>query len=1779
MGEATGAMMPVIGTDKLPTEKPIIDLSALKAEDVISGTGAASKVARGAVKGAETFGSSLTTPLNASILAGTAGLSEALPIVSRLLSAGFSIQMLKGAFDRSPELASRVKSGDYEGAAQALTEMGLGAAAGVLSAKHAINGGMPTVASADHEMAETPTAETPATEIPEVERNDGWEPVEARPSPQKTPPTPVWEPWEPMASRPDHSVNIAPEQQQTAAPQAQEQSHSTTVENTPTAESKPTVDVSPVPQTPTAPTAIPQSAIPPFPATAQGEASPQHTAKLEQDANAIVPSLTPVVNAAEPPAVTAGSPIENPSAPETTREQPVAAQTAALNPEHVSNIADSLRSNDYYDVLRGESIGGNAGKDSAGVNAYIDKDSGSIAAFGNPQNTSGEIKNNPQYREVTFRHTYAPGSPGGTISGIYGTEGLTDQVVKNLHAGIAEANSRPADQTRTDIPLKAPESAQPAAPAAALTPEPLSEKSIQTSGKPDLRPQIREAIDKAKSLQAQARSMQNSSERERLADSAFEWMKKAEEGQKEQVANQKAKVEAAVPATPEAKPERKYGEMQKLEPMARPAKAPNRAPIEEPKAEVQSDNGKGTEARGNDQGRTVPEPRSPGHPVARGAETVVEVEGRDRPYKAQYTVRELSDTYPSHNPFTFEPNPAYHYINDRDYQLPENRVRVTAGTLKPHRVINDNPDATNGPSVIESQGNVLGGNNRRMRIERAYSADPKGGQGYKQYLIDKARNFGLDPVAISKMNKPVLDRELDESELDPQRVITDLNKTPTAELSTGEQAAADARGLTPEMSKYIGAVLEGAGPDATLTEVLNGKRGPEGLKPGESFLIKNPESAHHGSREYQAGMFGETPKPPIATDQSAALADFIRRNSPTSVARAFRSYAEKSTESGLFGQADPKDAFEDSFGPKDQSGNAALPNGNAARGQTIRATPPQKPATTPPAAVTRTPAQVGARFAGLKDAMLKLVSPSARTEGARQTSYVMREMGAKLAREDDIAQDALRSAHKMFAAEKPTANYEFIDRVENGQKQTTLPKQQIADTMRSMLDEARDSIRAMGTDHLQKFYENYFPHMWKDPKKAQDVMGQFFEKRPLQGSKSFLKQRTLPTFADGLARGLEPISDNPADLVLAKIHEMAKYRLAHQAMDEMKERGLLEYFSATTKAPAGYKKIDDSIATVYGKPTVTVQESYDQPLMDRLNSFANSIGINHQRNVRLKGAGIPRGALGFASKSGDVQTKFGSPESVLAHEIGHQIEYKYGISQALKGPGIAKELNDLSALRWEDQTPTASYKSYARGTDEKMANAIAAMIYAPERFKEVAPKTWDLLRDELYSHPELRPLFDVKKSMTLGTNEAEVPVGGMVIRGHYWAPEDRATVVNNFLSPGLRGNPIYDAYMAAGNTLNQANLGFSAFHLGTTVAEAMIASDAMAVRRLAENQKADAIKSHLNAYVAPFTYAVQGNKMLREWTRPGTQGGDFSALVDAAIKAGARARQDKFYETGQADKFADAIRRGGLGGYAEAALRGLPALADLSSRPLMHYLVPRIKMGAFADIARFEMAKLPEGATAKDAQGALSRAWDSIDNRMGQMTYDNLFWNKVAKDMAMASVRAVGWDVGSLREALGGIKDVSLGNSAGERVTNRSAYLAAAVVRTGIMGAMAYYLLNGQPPKTIKDYFFPGGHSMAGFLKDGVNYATHPIDTAKGKIHPLLSLMYDMLSNEDYYGHAITTEDWNDAQHWLDYGKFIGKEAMPISIKNVIDGEAPSEDDVFQFFGMPKEPRAVRDEE
>lgn len=821
----------------------------------------------------------------------------------------------------------------------------------------------------------------------------------------------------------------------------------------------------------------------------------------------------------------------------------------------------------------------------------------------------------------------------------------------------------------------------------------------------------------------------------------------------------------------------------------------------------------------------------------------------------------------------------------------------------------------------------------------------------------------------------------------------------------------------------------------------------------------------------------------------------------------------------------------------------------------------------------------GAGIRAAQDDLLAWLAPAARGPEAKLTALSTRANAAELARSTDRAQAALRVAGKFFDSQDPEDNYRFMERIEAGEPQPNEDLQAIADVMRKMLDTRREAIRALGTGKLESFIENYFPHIWKEPE-AWSQMWENLKKRPMEGSKSFLKKRTIDSISAGLERGLEPISDNPVDLVLMKSREMDKYLMAHRILKELKERGIARFLDAREFLPKGYAYIDDKIATVFGRPSVTAHESYDPHVMERLEQLAESLGIPHERVTKLKSEGL-------AIKGKGVKTKFGSPESVLAHEIGHQLEWRYNLTARLKNlakkqgvKGVAEELRNLADLRFEGLTPDPAYREYVRDKDEKMANAIAALVYAPKKFQQTAPETWDLLRDELWHIPELKPLFDIEPSMVLKGRQAQIEIPGLVIKGHFVAPEPAATVLNNYLSPGLREKSgLFRAYLGAANFLNQAQLGWSAFHAGFTTAEAMVSRFALGIYQAAKGSPLKGLRSMATTPIAPFTNVLTGHRMVKEWEAENA-GGDpwITKMVDAVVTAGGRGHMEQFYATKITENMMKAFRRGNIAG---GVLRLPGAAMEQAIRPIMEWLVPRQKMAAFADLASFELERLGPDASTDDVRAALARAWDSIDNRFGQLVYDNLFWDKVWKDAAMASVRSVGWNVGTIRELGGAVPDTAKFSTGKGDFTPRMAYMLALPVVAALMGATLYYLWHGEAPKHLADYYFPpDSHgqrwSLPTYVKDIYHWLHDPVRTAKGKIHPFLGLILDMLSNRDFANKPIRNPNHPLVKQAQELAKHAAQTAVPLSVKSVQQNKQKGlQETALPFVGITPAPKDI----
>ena len=599
-----------------------------------------------------------------------------------------------------------------------------------------------------------------------------------------------------------------------------------------------------------------------------------------------------------------------------------------------------------------------------------------------------------------------------------------------------------------------------------------------------------------------------------------------------------------------------------------------------------------------------------------------------------------------------------------------------------------------------------------------------------------------------------------------------------------------------------------------------------------------------------------------------------------------------------------------------------------------------------------------------------VLSPTTRSAESKQTGEILSETFAKAAKATSQAREVMDESMAMVMRMPEAERFAFMDTLEKGQRFADPKLNDTANALRAILKQREAWLTSRGL--LDQALQNYFPHIWKNPQAATNVLEQFNAlgkggSGGLQGSKNFLKQRTLDTIAQGRARGLELVTNNPLELVGIKIQEIDRFIAGQAAKEEMISSGLAKRIKLGDKIPPGWTVLNDP-----------------------------------------------------AFRAGS------------------------------------------------------------------------------------------------YTHI---------------------------------APNSVARVFNNALSPGLRGNKLFDIVRHSANMMNRLQLSIPGYHAIFVARDIMTSELARSAMRLSRGDVLGAGKSALGAMdPTRIVRQVSKGKKLQEAMLRGTNDPALADMVNAWVTGGGRSGMDAFYRGTGSGGFLKAIK----GGYFGAAVKDVAAQNGLSavykvplkmletlSEPLMEDIVPRAKMGVFSDMAQ-DWLKANPAASQVEVRAAMQKIMDSVDNRMGEMVYDNLFWNKTLKDLAMVMTRSVGWNLGTVRE-LGGAGVDAARFVKGGGFTDRMAYAIAMPIMTGVQGAILTYLMTGKGPQEAMDYFFPPtGRTLAsgakerialpGYDKDVMEYNEHPLATVVGKVNPLMSSLQDLYNNRDYGGGIIyTTPELNRA--------------------------------------------------
>lgn len=424
--------------------------------------------------------------------------------------------------------------------------------------------------------------------------------------------------------------------------------------------------------------------------------------------------------------------------------------------------------------------------------------------------------------------------------------------------------------------------------------------------------------------------------------------------------------------------------------------------------------------------------------------------------------------------------------------------------------------------------------------------------------------------------------------------------------------------------------------------------------------------------------------------------------------------------------------------------------------------------------------------------------------------------------------------------------------------------------------------------------------------------------------------------------------------------------------------------------------------------------------------------------------------------------------------------------------------------------------------------------------------------------------------------------------GRAAVPTPVARLINNHLSTDLlNSSPTFKTFMAAKNSLNAIQLGFSGFHALFTTIDSTVTGIDVGLSKLARGDFAGAAKEFVKAPFNAVSFFRDGQKFYNG--NP-----ELLKIEEDLFHGGASLREKQYYKNQVFEKFIANIR----GGNYIGALGRLPMAAiEGTMRPLFSYYIPRLKVGAFRELFSEEITrKAADIASGKTTRATIAReVWGNIENRLGELNYDNLFWNRNFKAANMGMWRAVGFNLGTIREIGGAttqdlyrfVREASKGQK--PDLTPKMRYTIALLFTMGAIGSIYEYLHTGHGPKSLTDMFYPENGAtdvngdpvrvqMPSYLKDMYAYAHHPLETIGHKMSPEVSLIIDILQNKDYYNNYVYDPKSGVPQKIGESLQYVIKQIKPFSLTNVFElqkGKASASQQAESFLGIQKAPSDI----
>ena len=429
------------------------------------------------------------------------------------------------------------------------------------------------------------------------------------------------------------------------------------------------------------------------------------------------------------------------------------------------------------------------------------------------------------------------------------------------------------------------------------------------------------------------------------------------------------------------------------------------------------------------------------------------------------------------------------------------------------------------------------------------------------------------------------------------------------------------------------------------------------------------------------------------------------------------------------------------------------------------------------------------------------------------------------------------------------------------------------------------------------------------------------------------------------------------------------------------------------------------------------------------------------------------------------------------------------------------------------------------------------------------------------------------------------------VKGQYWVEKTAGQVIENYLSRGLYEKPFFRAYMGAANWLNMFQLGtFSAFHGGFTTMETLISQGAKGFKSLSEGNLREAAAHFKDVPKEVTENLKRGNQYMEALSGNPAAPGWAKRIIPWVQMAGGSTMLDRRGFASVTDRTIQLWKEGSKG---QAIATAPFAAVEQGMRPIMEWLVPRQKIGVFASLMDEWTQKNP-GATHEQTVAQTQKAWNLVDERLGQVVYNRLFVNNTAKNIVQAMIRAPGWTGGTILQVGRGMVDIGkyLNDFRSDPktavLTDRAAYTLSLITTTAIANGILTALFTGEQPDQHDLLAFRTGEKdehgnpirfmLPTYMKDMYAWAHEPGKTALNKTHPMISLLSESIRNQDYYGTEIVHPGDDPLTKLFDKGKHTIKAFEPFWMRGerkVAERSGTTTEKVLPLVGVMPAPTAM----